>query len=109
MARHSTCPRDKLDCMADRVTMSRLVKGRPQGREFDIAFWQQLGPAKIFEAAWDLVVTAAAARGIDEAQLRLQRSVTKLERGQHSLPDRGRVCGDGPHGASVHEGPGHLG
>src|SRR4051794_30279882 len=94
--------------MADRVIMSRLVKGRAPGREFDIAFWQKLGPAKIFEAAWDLVVTAAAARGIDEDQLRLQRSVTRLERGRHSLPDRGGLRGDGPHGTAVHEGPGPL-
>jgi hypothetical protein len=82
--------------------MSRLVKGRAPGHEFDIAFWQKLGPTKIFEAAWDLVVTAAA-RGIDEDQLRLQRSVTKLERGRHSLPDRGRVRGDGPHGTALQD------
>jgi hypothetical protein len=48
----------------------------------DIAFWQKLGPTRILEAAWDLVVTAAAVRGIGEDQLRLQRSVTKLERGR---------------------------
>src|SRR5436305_9126247 len=94
--------------MADRLIMSRLVKGRPPGREFDIAFWQKLGPAKICEAAWDLVVTAAAARGIHEDQLRLQRSVTKFQRGRHSLPDRRGVCGDDRHGTAVHEGPGHL-
>lgn len=68
--------------MAERVVMSRLVKGRAPGREFDIAFWQKLGPTKILEAAGDLVVTAAAARGIGEDQLRMQRSVTKLERGR---------------------------
>ena len=55
--------------MADRVSMSRLVRGRAPGREFDIAFWQKLGPTRILEAAWDLVVTAAAPRGIDEDQL----------------------------------------
>jgi len=75
-----------MESMAERVAMSRLVKGRAPGREFDIAFWQKLGPTRIFEAAWDLVVTAAAARAIDEDQLRLQRSVTKLERGRRSVP-----------------------
>src|ERR1039458_2474882 len=49
--------------MADRVIMTRLTRGRAPGREFDIAFWQALGPTRIFEAAWDLVVTAAAAKG----------------------------------------------
>jgi hypothetical protein len=60
--------------------MSRLVEGRAPGREFDIAFWQKLGPTKILEAAWDLVVTAAAARGISEDQLRMRKSVTRLTR-----------------------------
>src|SRR5438067_9052545 len=94
--------------MADRLTMTRLVKGRAPGREFDIEFWQKLGPTKIFEAAWDLVVTAAAVRGIGEDQLRLQRSVTNFQRRGSSVPDRGRLCSDGPHGAALHEGPGHL-
>ena len=43
--------------MPDRLIMSRLVRGRAPGRKFDIAFWQALGPNRIFEAAWDLVVT----------------------------------------------------
>jgi len=50
--------------MAERISMSRLVRGRAPGREFDIEFWQKLGPTRILEAAWDLVVTAAAVRGI---------------------------------------------
>jgi len=45
--------------MADRLIMARLVRGPAPGREFYIAFWQALGPCRIFEAAWDLVVTAA--------------------------------------------------
>ena len=52
--------------MPDRLIMTRLLRGRAPGREFDIAFWQALGPNRIFEAAWDLVVTAAAVRGIHE-------------------------------------------
>jgi len=92
----------------DRVIMSRLVRGRAPGREFDIAFWQALGPCRIFEAAWDLVVTAAAVRGIHEDQLRLQRSVTKLKRGRRSIPNRARLRGDGIHGTALHKGPGSL-
>jgi hypothetical protein len=79
-----------MEVMADRLIMTRLVRGRAPGREFDIAFWQQLGPCRIFEAAWDLVVTAAAVRGIHEDQLRLQRSVTRFKRGRRALSDRGR-------------------
>lgn len=70
--------------MPDRVIMTRLMRGRPPGREFDIAFWQAAGPCRIFEAAWDLVVTAAAVRDIPEEQLRLQRSVTRFKRGRRN-------------------------
>ena len=91
--------------MSDRVMMSRLVKGRAPGREFDIAFWQALGPTRIFEAAWDLVVTAAAAKGIHEDQLRLQRSVTRLKRGRRPVSDRRGIRGDGAYGTALHEGP----
>src|SRR5579872_3324412 len=94
--------------MAERVAMSRLVRGKAPGRDFDIEFWQKLGPTRIFEAAWDLVVTAAAARGISEDQLRLQRSVTKLERGPRAVPDRRRLRRDGAHGTPLHEGSRHL-
>lgn len=90
--------------MRERVIMTRLVRGRAPGREFDIAFWQALGPRKILEAAWDLVVTAAAAKGIHEDQLRLQRSVTRIERRRRALPDRGGLRGDGAHGTALHEG-----
>lgn len=41
--------------MADRVVMERLVRGHPPGRDFDVQFWQALGPSRILEAAWDLV------------------------------------------------------
>ena len=62
--------------------MERLVRGHAPDRRFDIEFWQKLGTQKILEAAWDLVVTAASARGIRGDQLRLQRSVEVLERGR---------------------------
>jgi hypothetical protein len=58
--------------------MERLVRGRASGREFDVEFWQSLGPSRLLEAAWDLVVTAASRKGIGEDQLRLQRSVERL-------------------------------
>jgi hypothetical protein len=79
-----------MEDMAERLIMERLVRGRAPGREFDVAFWQALGPTRIFEAAWDLVVTAASARGIHEDQLRLQRSVEKLERRGRLVSDRRR-------------------
>jgi hypothetical protein len=56
--------------MSGRLVMARLVRGKAPGRDFDIEFWQRLGPERILEAAWDMVLTAAAVRGIDESQLR---------------------------------------
>jgi hypothetical protein len=85
--------------MAERVVMERLVRNRAPGREFDVEFWQKLGPARILEAAWDLVVTAASRKGISEDQLRLQRSVEKLERGRRKVSNRGRLRRDDLHGA----------
>jgi hypothetical protein len=87
-----------MKAMADRVVMERLVRGRAPGREFDIEFWQALGPSRILEAAWELVVTAASAKGIHESQLRLQRSVEHYQRGRRAVSDRGRVRGDDLHG-----------
>jgi len=87
--------------MPDRVIMTRPVRGRAPGREIDIAFWQALGPTRLFEADWDLVVTAAAVKGIHEDRLRLQRSVTKRKRRRRPMPDRGRLRGDGIHGTAL--------
>ena len=84
--------------------MERLVCGRAPGREFDVAFWQAIGPGKILEAAWDLVVTAASAKGIREDQLRLQKSVEHFQRGRRSVPDRRRARRNDPPGATLHEG-----
>lgn len=75
--------------MAKRVVMECLVRGRAPGREFDVQFWQALGPGRILEAAWDLVVTAASAKGIHEDQLRLQRSVEHFQRGGRKVSGRG--------------------
>jgi len=75
--------------MADRLVMAPLVRKEEAGRDFDVEFWQALGDEKIFVAAWDLVVTAAAMRGIGEDQLRLQRSVATLRRRSRTVSDSG--------------------
>ncbi len=77
--------------MADRIKMARLVRREEEDREFDLDFWQSLGDAKLFAAAWDLVVTAATARGADEDQLRLQRSVATVRRRRYQIPGGRRV------------------
>ena len=77
--------------MEDRLIMARLTKRNEAGRDFDIEFWQKLGDAKIFAAAWDLVVTAAAMRGIPEDELRLKRSVASFRRRPRPVPGGRRV------------------
>ena len=94
--------------MAKRLIMERLVRRNDAGRDFDIEFWQALGDAKIFAAAWDLVVTSAALKGLRGDQLELQRSVATLKRRRRAIPHRRGVRGDEVHGAVQHEGPGHL-
>lgn len=85
--------------MAERVVMERLVRGRAPGREFDVEFWQALGPARILEAGWDLVITAASRKGISEDQLRLQRSVENLKRGRRKVSNSGRLRRNDLYGA----------
>jgi len=87
--------------MSDRSIMERLVRGKAPGREFDVEFWQALGPSRILEAAWGLVVTAASAKGIHEDQLRLQRSVERFQRGRRTVSVRRRVRRDDPHGTTL--------
>ena len=57
-------------------------KGRIQNldRDFDIEYWQRLGPEAIFEESWRMVLHA---RGIGEAendQFRLQRTIESFRR-----------------------------
>ena len=37
---------------------TRLVVGRYPDRKFDIEFWQKLGDAAIFSAAWEMIELA---------------------------------------------------
>ena len=61
-------------------TMERYGRIAEMDRSFDIAYWQRLGPAAIFEAAWQMVVEAQSRRpgGVDE--LRLRRTVESFQR-----------------------------
>ena len=69
-----------METMSKRLVMERLVRREDADRDFDVEFWQTLGDAKIFAAAWDLVVTSAAMKGLREDQLELQRSVATFRR-----------------------------
>ena len=63
-----------------RVVMSRLVRRDQQDRSFDLEFWQRIGAAGRFAAAWQMVKEVDLIRGEDGEQPRLQRSVSVLKR-----------------------------
>jgi hypothetical protein len=46
--------------------------------DFGSKFWQAQGPAKIFEAAWQLVEEAWAIKKRDPNELRLQRTAVHI-------------------------------
>jgi len=60
--------------------MERYGRLSELDRKFDIEYWQRLGPAAIFEAAWQMVVDAHSQRpgGVDA--LRLRRTVEHFQR-----------------------------
>ncbi|HEX7721387.1 MAG TPA: hypothetical protein VF397_04470 [Pyrinomonadaceae bacterium] len=63
-----------------RVIMERLTRVEDADRSFDIEFWQQLGDAAIFAAAWEMVVFANEFKGRDASELTFQRTLTKIQR-----------------------------
>ena len=63
-----------------RLVMERLGKLEDMDRSFDIEFWQTLGDAAIFQAAWEMVEFYYRMKGRDLDELRLQRSVEHFQR-----------------------------
>ena len=60
--------------------MTRLVRLEDADRSFDIEFWQRLGDAAIFAAAWDMVVFAHKFKGEDVSEHAFQRTLKKTQR-----------------------------
>jgi len=67
--------------------MERYGRLADRDRSFDIEYWQRLGPAAIFKAAWLMAVDAHArgSGGVDE--LRLRRTVERYHRSKAGGPD----------------------
>ena len=60
--------------------MTRVVRGKPADRQFDIDFWQAQGTEAIFNAAWEMIVMTEEAKY--GRQPTFQRTVTKVIRGK---------------------------
>ena len=61
------------------MTVRKAPLGDDDGR-FDAAFWARQTPEARIEAVWEAVLDWAAMKGIDERELRLQRSVVSVAR-----------------------------
>jgi hypothetical protein len=61
--------------------MARKTRLGEDDGEFDAEYWAQFSPEQRLEAVWQATLDWAKLKGIDEAQLRLQRSVVGIKRG----------------------------
>ena len=59
----------------------RVMRIRDDDGQADRAFWRGIAPEERFGMVWEMVLEHAAWKGIRDDQLRLQRSVCRLERG----------------------------
>ena len=62
--------------------VERRAKLEDSDRSFDLRFWQAQSPRARFDAAWELSLHYAKAKGLDVRQLRLQRTVAAFQRQQ---------------------------
>jgi hypothetical protein len=60
--------------------MSRLTRLEDADRSFDIEFWQRLGDAAIFAAAWEMVLFAHKFKGRNASELAFQKTLKKTQR-----------------------------
>ena len=60
--------------------MERYGRLSEMDRSFDIAYWQRLGPAAIFDAAWHMVVDAHSKNSTNGDELRLRRTDETFQR-----------------------------
>ncbi|MDZ7269171.1 MAG: hypothetical protein ONB48_17510 [candidate division KSB1 bacterium] len=64
-----------------RVIMARVAtRQQHSDRSFDIAFWQKVGDAERFAAAWQMVQEVQLIRGQSVELPRMQKSVTRIIR-----------------------------
>ncbi len=64
----------------ERVVMSRLVRRDQQDRTFDLEFWEKIGAAGRFDAAWQMLKEVQLIRGQRAELPRMQRNVTRIIR-----------------------------
>ena len=79
-------PLDKTDLSKPRVIMSRVVRRKQHDdRSFDIEFWQKVGDAGRFAAAWQMIREVQLIRGQSGELPRMQKGVTRILRRSREL------------------------
>ena len=61
--------------------LTRLTRLHEGDGSFDRDFWLTVPPGQRLELVWDMVLEFLAWRGSDGGELRLQRSICRVERG----------------------------
>jgi len=64
--------------------MTRVIRLHQDDGDCDREFWRTVSPHERLALVWDMVVEMQAWRGKDGSEPRLQRSVCRVERRQHS-------------------------
>ena len=64
----------------ERVVMARLIHRDQQDRSFDLEFWDKVGAAGRFAAAWQMLKEVQLMRGQSGELPRMQRNVARLLR-----------------------------
>ena len=59
---------------------TRVVRGKPADRQFDIDFWQEQGDEAIFAAVWEMICIAEEVQ--HGAKPTFHRTITKIKRSQ---------------------------
>lgn len=79
-------PLNETDLSKPRVIMSRVVRRKQHDdRSFDIEFWQKVGDAGRFAAAWQMIREVQLIRGQNGELPRMQKSVTRIIRRSQEL------------------------
>ena len=60
--------------------VTRKIRRHEDSDEFDRAFWLQMDPIQRMLQGWLLTVEAFAMKGISEGELRVSRSVARVQR-----------------------------
>lgn len=63
---------------------TRVVRGQPADRQFDIEFWQEQGDEAIFAAAWEMICMVEESR--HGRKPTFDRTVTKVIRNGQESP-----------------------